>query len=259
MKTFSIITVCLNAPKLECTCESIVNQSFQNFEWVVIDGGSDQETLNVLEKYKYRMDYFVSEKDDGVYDAMNKGIRQAHGDRLNFLNAGDSYTNFDVLRAVGAFTHSLQDIDVIHGKIRTHDGVIHFCTDDMAIMKYSWMIGSIIPHPATFYKRNIFERFGMYRTDYKIVSDYAFNLKIFLGNCSFKHLDDIVANFSAPGLSSPDNHLHIAEKKNVIEEFFSKEEFAEEENKYKRMFEQERIKKLMINLRDKVKRKQCKI
>lgn len=98
--TLSIITVCLNEPLLQRTCESIVNQTFQNFEWIVIDGGSNEATLNIFERYKYRINYFVSESDGGIYFGMNKGIQQAHGTWLNFMNAGDLFINYNILNII---------------------------------------------------------------------------------------------------------------------------------------------------------------
>lgn len=96
----SVITICYNEPNLEKTCESVANQTYKNFEWIVIDGGSKQETLDIFKKYQNKMDYFVSEKDNGIYHAMNKGLRQAKGKYAIFLNAGDFFYAPDVLKKV---------------------------------------------------------------------------------------------------------------------------------------------------------------
>ena len=93
MKKLSIITICYNEPNLEETCKSIVNQTWQDFEWIVVDGGSNEETQKIWDKYKYRIDKFISEPDNGRYNAMNKGIAQAHGEFLNFMNSGDFFYN----------------------------------------------------------------------------------------------------------------------------------------------------------------------
>ena len=111
MTKISIITVCYNEPNLEKTCESIINQTMQDFEWVVIDGGSNEETQNIWNKYKHRINTFVSEPDNGIYDAYNKGVKLATGDYIIFMNAGDCfYENSD---------HSLYEC-VVH---------VAFCTD----------------------------------------------------------------------------------------------------------------------------------
>ena len=100
MPKVSIITICYNEPDLEKTCESIVNQTWQDFEWIVVDGGSNQETIDIFEKYKARIDEFISESDNVRYNAMNKGIKLAQGEYLNFLNAGDYYFYNDALKDV---------------------------------------------------------------------------------------------------------------------------------------------------------------
>jgi len=219
MKKFSIITVCLNAPELERTCESVVSQAFQDFEWIVIDGGSQQKTLDIFKKYKYRMDYFVSKKDNGVYEAMNQGIQQASGERLNFLNAGDCYVDQDVLATVNSFTEIFPDADVLHGKMRKAPATICFFSDDM-ISNYIWLPANI-PHQAMFYKCYLFKKFGNYRTDYKVVSDHEFNFKLFFNNCKFKHIDCLIVDFDTHGISSTDDQLLLHEQQKMFEEFFT--------------------------------------
>ncbi len=110
-KKLSIITICYNDPNLERTCESIINQTWQDFEWIVIDGGSNEETQKIWDKYKYRIDKFVSEPDTGVYNAMNKGIRLSEGRYLNFMNSGDAYCNNEILE--GIFINKNWNTDII--------------------------------------------------------------------------------------------------------------------------------------------------
>ena len=93
----SVITVCYNEKEIERTCRSIAGQKCQNFEWIVIDGGSTDGTLEILQRYKGRIDKLVSEPDKGVFDAMNKGIKLAHGEWLNFMNGGDLFANDEVV------------------------------------------------------------------------------------------------------------------------------------------------------------------
>lgn len=111
----SVVTICYNEPHLEKTCESIVSQTYQNFEWIVIDGGSKQETLDVFENYKTYMTYFVSEKDRGIYHAMNKGLLQARGEYVIFMNAGDYFYSSDILEKV---VDSGLDQDIVYGDLK---------------------------------------------------------------------------------------------------------------------------------------------
>ena len=249
MKKFSIITVCLNAPKTERTCESIVNQTFQDFEWIVIDGGSNAETLAIFEKYKSRMDYFVSEPDGGIYFGMNKGIQQASGERLHFLNAGDCYADQNVLCTVNSFVDLFPDVDVLHGKKLMHNGRLIFSTDDM-LNKDAWSKACMVQQPATFHKYEIFKKFGKFRTDYKIVSDYAFYMNLFFRHCRFKHIDCLVAYFDEAVASHASNPLHIAERQRVLDEFFPKKETSTS------VLDIEKAKKYHIisQLRDKVRK-----
>jgi glycosyltransferase involved in cell wall biosynthesis len=227
MKKFSIITVCLNAPKLELTCESIVNQTFQDFEWIVIDGGSDQETLDIFEKYKYRMDYFVSEKDNGIYDAMNKGIARAAGEWLNFMNAGDRFYANEVLEQVFTYIVQFGGYDVLHGiDLFCGDGTIksQAFVLDKEISRGFWM-NKTIPHQAAFYKKELFTKFGGYDIAFKVCADYHYNVKLFFHNCAFKHIDCIVDYHDNCGISlvNPMNHN---ERMKIIKEFYSEREIV---------------------------------
>ena len=96
----SVITICYNEKNIRKTCESIVGQSWQDFEWIVVDGGSTDGTLDVLNEYRDRIDVLISEPDNGIYNAMNKGIARARGEWLNFMNGGDAFCDKTVLEQV---------------------------------------------------------------------------------------------------------------------------------------------------------------
>ena len=112
MKKLSIITINYNEPNLKKTCESIVNQSWQDFEWIVIDGGSNEKNLAIFEQYKHRIDKFISEPDNGIYDAYNKGINLATGEYLNFMNAGDCFYSDKILER---FIAQNSKADILYG------------------------------------------------------------------------------------------------------------------------------------------------
>ena len=115
----SVITICYNEKQIERTCQSIVNQTWQDFEWIVVDGGSTDGTLDILNKYRNRINILISEPDEGIYDAQNKGIKLAHGQYLNFMNGGDAFYNSTVLEKV--FKDKDQTADVLYGKYCTID------------------------------------------------------------------------------------------------------------------------------------------
>ena len=110
----SIVTVCYNAEKdIEKTIHSVINQTYDNIEYIVIDGGSNDGTLSMINKYASKIDKIISEPDKGIYDAMNKGITLAKGDWINFMNAGDSYVDADVLKLVSDNINN--NCDIIYG------------------------------------------------------------------------------------------------------------------------------------------------
>jgi len=220
----SVITVCLNEPRLERTCESIAAQTFRDFEWIVMDGGStNPETLAILEKYRGRMTRFVSEKDDGIYEAMNKGIALASGRWINFMNGGDRFSSPDALekmvRALDA-----DRADIVYGMIR-FDGEGKFKLDclripDDEIDRWSWLT-TTPPHPAMFYKAELFSKYGGFRTDFRIVSDWVRNLTFWRKGARYKFVETMVADFDNSGVSSAGSMLHWTENRRVKIEFFS--------------------------------------
>jgi glycosyltransferase involved in cell wall biosynthesis len=202
---FSIITVCYNEPNLAWTCDSIVNQTFQDFEWIVIDGGSNQETLDIFEKYKYRMNYFVSEKDKGIRDAFNKGVAKAAGAWCNFMNAGDSFYGPDVLEKVAAELEKRPDCDVLYGNscYSKNKQPRYYVSCCRSVDRRSFFMGTI-PHQASFIKRQLFELYGGYDDNFKMMADWVYFYKLCSNNCKFYHFDEILANYDVTGESSKD-------------------------------------------------------
>lgn len=194
----SIITVVFNGEKyLEKTILSVINQKYENIEYIIIDGGSTDETLNIIKKYEDKIDYWVSEKDSGIYDAMNKGINVAHGLWIGFINAGDYYEPDIFSTLLPYFT---SDYDILHGNntyININQSVIH-------IHRPSSSHCSVISHPSTFTNANLFKSLGVYRTDFKIASDLFFYLitakdakKCFINlNFSFMLNDGVSSRFT---------------------------------------------------------------
>lgn len=203
MPKVSIITICYNEPDLEKTCESIVNQTWQDFEWIVVDGGSNQETIDIFEKYKARIDEFISESDNGRYNAMNKGIKLAQGEYLNFLNAGDYYFYNDALKDV--FENKKYNADVLYGNecfVRDNE------------------------YQNIFLKRDIFNKYGLYNENNIVVSDYEKWFQLLENNATFLYLPYIISNFNLKGVSQTYKHQILAnkERQRIINNYFSKDE-----------------------------------
>lgn len=237
MKKLSIITICYNEPNLEQTCESIVNQTWQDFEWIVIDGGSNNETLGIFEKYKHRIDKFVSEPDNGIYNACNKGIKLATGEYVHFLNAGDSYYSSDILKKV--FQNNNFQEDILYGEqqeIDRQDLYKNTFSKQPQINK-CFIINSCVQTSAAFIKRELFNKYGLFNENYKIVSDYEHFVIFFKGGEIFRHINLVVSKFDKSGISSNKKFekLHKKERNDVIQKYFSKREIEEAFSKCKKL------------------------
>lgn len=218
----TVITVCYNEKEVERTCKSIINQTFQNFEWIVIDGGSNKETLETLNKYKNRMNIFVSEKDTGIYNAMNKGIALSEGKWLNFMNAGDTFFEDETLEKI--FVKNilfLKDTDVIYCDSFYHgnDGSIKAGNFPEKLNYAFWNI-NCINHQAAFIKKALFEKFGTYDEQYKICADCEKFLQFQKEGCKFKHLKITASNFFLNGCSNVHKRLTNFEKGQILNKYF---------------------------------------
>lgn len=213
----SIITVNLNNKDgLQKTIDSVISQTFKDFEWLVIDGGSVDGSKELIEKYSDQICYWVSEPDKGIYNAMNKGIKQAKGEYVLFLNSGDYLFSIDVLQKIFSFNNSS---DIIYGYVaREIDGAIQNLTgflskDDISLIDLYYQT---IPHQGSFFKTSLFERFGLYNENLKIVADREFYIKtIIYGNISVKFLPITVSYFEDGGISST-SPSYMKEKQDVL-------------------------------------------
>ena len=181
MLKVSIITAVLNNRKtIEECMQSIINQTYQHRECIVIDGGSTDGTMDLLKKYENRMTKIVSERDNGIYDAMNKGIKLATGDVIGILNSDDIYNDATVIESV-ANAIMENNVDSCYGDLvyvdkKNPDKVVRYwksCIYRNGLFKSGWMP----PHPTFFVKREIYEKYGGFNTDFKIAADYELMLR----------------------------------------------------------------------------------
>lgn len=214
----SIITINRNnAAGLRKTIESVVSQTFTNFEYIVIDGASTDDSVDVIKKYAERITYWVSEPDTGIYNAMNKGILKASGEYLLFLNSGDWLCN-DVLDKI---LKNDRYSDIIYGN------VFVFNEEKIWEMKYPFVLslsffyfGGNICHQGTFIKREFLIEIGGYDECFRICADYDSYIKAILKGKSFEHVDLFIAFYNHEGISSTerillDNEFKYSIKKNV--------------------------------------------
>jgi glycosyltransferase involved in cell wall biosynthesis len=215
----SIITVNLNnAAGLQKTIESIISQSYRDFEWIVIDGGSNDGSLDLISQYSDRMSYWISEPDSGIYNAMNKGIIKANGEYCFFLNSGDYFVNENSLSVF--FSNDFSE-DVVMGNmfVCLNGKVIGKCRGKEKLT-FIDLYDSIIKHQSTFIRLELLRKYGMYDETLKIVADYEFFLKaVGLGNASYKYIDSNIAYFDNNGISNNNPNLVLQEKKGVINKY----------------------------------------
>ena len=210
----SIITVNFNdAEGLERTIISVISQTFHDYEFIIIDGGSTDGSVDIIKKYESYIDYWVSEPDGGIYSGMNKGLRQAKGEYLNFMNGGDCYHSSDVLETIFALG---SDADIITGE-HSENGVRNVGKNGVTMLDlYKWAID----HQASFIRRDVALRHP-YDENYRIVSDWKFFIEaLIFDNCTFFYTNIIVVDVDMKGISNTNSELDRKERDAVLCELF---------------------------------------
>ena len=198
---FTIITVCLNSvDTIERTIKSVLNQNNAKIEYIIVDGGSQDGTLDIIRSYSENITYWCSEQDNGIYDAMNKGIARATGDIISFLNSSDWYEQGIFEAIQNEFEKGKSDI--VCGRLR-------YIKNDHIIGESSCVksekdiyVQMIYSHPAMFVKKALFEQYGVFDTNYKICADYDWLLRVYNKGANISFIDCVCTNFSLGGISS---------------------------------------------------------
>ncbi len=215
----SIITINYNNSEgLKRTLDSVVGQTFTDYEWIVIDGGSTDGSRELIEKYNEHFVYWISEPDGGIYQAMNKGIEHATGEWLLFLNSGDWLYKNDVLEKVFSEHH---DADILYGDVMYHwpDNRGLELDEKPDNLSLYFFYKDTLCHQATFYKKDIFVN-HKYNEDLRICSDWTLYIQLLIEGYRFKHLPFCISNFAQDGLSTHLNEAHLAERQWVFDNCF---------------------------------------
>lgn len=202
----SLITVSFNSSKtIKRTIDSVINQDYSGIEYIIIDGGSNDGTLDIINTYKDRISYFVSERDNGIYDAMNKGIAAATGEIVGILNSDDSYVDH---RVVSDVINQIENTgcDAVYGDLiyvdpRTGKIVRKWQSGGYkrGMFKKGWMP----PHPTFFVKKRMYEQYGGYNTSLKSSADYELMLRfIHKYRISLTYLPRTLVRMTAGGVSN---------------------------------------------------------
>jgi glycosyltransferase involved in cell wall biosynthesis len=206
MKISVVTVVYNNAATIKDCINSVLAQDYPDVEYIIIDGGSTDGTIEIIKGFGDKIDKFISEKDKGLYDAMNKGIKLATGDVVGTLNSDDFFYDSHVLTNIAkAFTD--EDTDAVIGDIV----FIKDDTEQKVLRKYSsakwrphrFAWGYMPAHPSFFAKRNLFDRLGYYKTDYRIASDYELLIRfLFVNRINWKYLPLITTKMRLGGAST---------------------------------------------------------
>ena len=203
----SVITVCYNSARsLELSLQSVAEQDWSAVEHIVIDGASTDGTREILERFRSRLAYLVSEPDNGIYDAMNKGIAYATGDIVCFLNADDQYACANVLSKVASQMED-HNLDALMGDVsffhkRNSERIVRrYRSERFRPSRLAW--GWMPAHPALFLRKEVVRRVGLFKTDYRIAGDFEFIVRAFHGHAlRYRHFPEVLVNMQTGGLST---------------------------------------------------------
>jgi glycosyltransferase involved in cell wall biosynthesis len=218
----SIITVVYNNEKtIKDAIQSVLGQTYKNIEYVIIDGKSKDNTVNLINEYQEKLGYFISEKDNGLYDAMNKGILACTGDVIGILNSDDLYQDLDVINDVMEQFNKDPELDILYGDL------VYVKSEDTAKVVRNWKSkayynrffenANVPPHPALFVRNKVYKEAGLFDLDYKIAADYEFMLRIFRNNkFNSKYLNRLMVRMRLGGASNAGFSSIIKQNKEVL-------------------------------------------
>ena len=196
----SIVTPSFNQARyIEATIRSVLTQDYPRIEYIIVDGGSTDGTLDIVKSFEPLFDRrlrWISEKDNGIYDAMNKGINLAKGRYIGILNSDDWY-ELDTLKNVVSALNDKDDIITY--------GILRYIKGDKELMlhrnSHHFLSEAMIPHPTSFVPKSIYQKYGLYNTQYPYAADYEFFLRLWLAGVKFECIDKVLANFRMEGKS----------------------------------------------------------
>ena len=218
MKEFpliSVVTVSYNAiATIEQTILSVINQKYSAIEYIIIDVGITDGTVDIIKKYEDKISYWVSERDNGIYDAMNKGIRHATGKIVGIINSDDWY-EMDAFATVADLYLKKGDLYLYHGDIRYCLGKQETRVDSPNLNLSDFYKGSCVFHPTVFVPLAVYRKVGVFDTAYKIAGDYDFLLRCYLNSIKFMYINRIIANMRITGISNRQRIMTYEEVKTI--------------------------------------------
>lgn len=226
----SVITVSLNmVDTIERTIKSVISQECDELEYIVIDGGSEDGTVDIIHKYEAYISYWHSGPDNGIYDAMNKGLTVATGDIVAFLNSDDWYEENALKTVTAQFD---EETDVLCGQVKAYkNGQLAGIEPNRKITREELFLGMCYCHQAIFARRQIFEQYGYFDTRYRIAADYAWFLNLYGNGIRIKVVDFILANYNKAGISNQQLKIVFSEFYEIGRKALSQNKHMSEEEK----------------------------
>ena len=195
----SVITACLNCcAGIEKTIQSVLSQTCRNIEYIIIDGGSTDGTVEIIRKYQSKIKIWISEKDEGISDAFNKGVKNAKGDFIGFLNAGDYYLHPE---SITSLVEQSAGVDIVYGGIRYQRNYKPEVTPRKIENVNDWVKGSI-PHQASLTSRKVFERMGSFNVKRQYCMDYELFYRAWLSGFKFMVVPALITSVNCEGVSA---------------------------------------------------------
>lgn len=213
----SVITVCYNAEAtIENTIKSVINQDYKDLEYIIIDGASSDGTIDIITDYQKRFPItLISKNDEGIYDAMNKGVKLSSGEWLNFMNAGDTFYNVNTLAEAVTFLDN--DSDIVYGNTEIIYKDFKTIKDEPMPEKL-WM--GRIPHQSAFIKSSTMKKYG-YNKDNKIVADLEFFMSVYFNNGKIKKINQTISSFAKDGVTEKMGEQVITDAYRTVKKFKS--------------------------------------
>jgi glycosyltransferase involved in cell wall biosynthesis len=222
MKEFkvSVITVCYNAETfIENAIKSVISQTYGNIEYIIVDGNSTDGTMDIVSRYKGKIAKAVSERDNGIYDAMNKGIKMSSGDIIYFLGADDTLYDNNVISDIVVEFNKDFDIDLIYGRVnktKVPKSILPHIKVYQVKSKKD-LLNNGICHQAIFSKKCLLERAGYFDTRYSICADFNWLVSVFgYQGLRVVYINRYIANYCYQGFSSSNNQINTKEQRDII-------------------------------------------
>lgn len=217
----SIITVNYNNKRgLANTALSIASQTAHDIEWIIIDGGSTDGSVDIINEYKEHVTFWKSEKDNGIYNAMNKGISHATGDYVIFMNSGDTFVSCKCLE--GVMKRKISADIVIGDIVLSYEDGSHYYKQSPANLSVQRLLKESVPHQSSFIKLSVLKQNGGYDESYTIISDYVFCWRMIIEkSCSYEKLPIPIAYYDVTGISGRNSVQYSNEVTRFLSNYIS--------------------------------------